>query len=134
MPTLSEETAGPQYGSSRSSQSFHEAAETPQLQTPQPPTPSINIDDTTYPADRIMTSASAMYEAGNAAREHRGLRRFRTAGSSALRNETPAADEYGSDVVDYLDLVGMLKAAYYVRSTVLATDYQQIRRSVRLVP
>jgi hypothetical protein len=48
-----------------------------------------------------------MNEAGNAARANRGLQRFRTGGSNMPRNENPAADEYRSDVVDLLDLVGM---------------------------
>jgi hypothetical protein len=48
-----------------------------------------------------------MHEAGNAARSNRGLQRFRTGGSAMPRNERPQANEYRSDVVDLLDLVGM---------------------------
>jgi hypothetical protein len=101
MPTISEGVTTGQNVPSESSQSYHEAAEGP---TP-PVTPSIN--ETGSPAERIMTGASAVAEAGDAARANRGLRRFRTTASSAPRNEMPAADEYNSDVVDLLDLVGM---------------------------
>ena len=106
MPTITEgqtTSLGPQPPISESSQSFHEAAETP------PRTPSINIEDSTTPAERVITGASAMHDAGNAARSNRGLRRFRTAGSNIPRNENPAANEYRSDVVDLLDLVGMYR-------------------------
>lgn len=102
MPTITEgqsPTPGPQ--PTDSSQSFYEAAE-----TPRPQTPSINIDESGSPAERVMTGASAMQEAGNAARSNRGLQRFRTGGSAMPRNENPSADEYQSDVVDLLDLVG----------------------------
>ena len=103
MPTITEGQAtapGPAPPASESSLSFHEAAETP------PRTPSINIENTTTPAERVITGASAMHEAGNAARSNRGLQRFRTSGSNMPRNENPAANEYRSDVVDLLDLVG----------------------------
>jgi hypothetical protein len=106
MPTITEgqaTTPGPRHAASESSQSFHEAAESP------PRTPSINIEDSTTPAERVITGASAMHEAGNAARSNRGLHRFRTAGSNMPRNENPAANEYRSDVVDLLDLVGMYR-------------------------
>lgn len=105
MPTIREGTAQmtpqPQTGSSRDSSPYQEAFE-----TPQPQTPSTNLDGYGVPADRVTTSASAMTEAGNAARQNRGLRRFRTGASTAPRNEVPNANDYGSDVVDYLDLIG----------------------------
>ena len=133
MPTLREETPGVQQAPSGSSQSFHDATEAPQPETPRPYTPSINIDDTTDPAERVVTGASAMQDAGNAAREHRGLRRFRTASSAAPRNETPAADEYGSDVVDLLDLVGMLNLTYKRLTTSSITNLLQTPRFAPLV-
>jgi hypothetical protein len=104
MPTITEgqtTASGPQPAASESSQDYHEASETP------PRTPSLNIEDATTPAGRVITGAPAMTEAGNAARANRGLERFRTGGSNMPRNERPAADEYRSDVVDLLDLVGM---------------------------
>ena len=101
MPTVREETPGARYAPSESSQSYHEAEE-----TPRPETPSINIEGTGSPAERVITGASYLQEAGNAARANRGLQRFRTGGSAMPRNEIPAADEYNSDVVDLLDLVG----------------------------
>ena len=104
MPTITEGQAtspGPRAAASESSQDFQDASETP------PRTPSINIEDATTPAGRVLTGASAMTDAGNAARENRGLARFRTTGSNMPRNERPTADEYRSDVVDLLDLVGM---------------------------
>ena len=101
MPTITEgQTSTPGLQASESSQDYHEA-----LETPRPP--SINIEDATTPAERVVTGASAMHEAGNAARTNRGLQRFRTGGSAMPRNEYPAANEYRSDVVDLLDLVGM---------------------------
>lgn len=104
MPTITEgQTTGsrPQPTASESSQDYHEAPETP------PRTPSLNIEDVSTPAARVITGASAMNEAGNAARANRGLQRFRTSGSNMPRNENPGANEYRSDVVDLLDLVGM---------------------------
>ena len=106
MPTLAEErTAGtpPVPGVRRESPDrFYEAAETPMAQTPSASGDYLGG----APAERVLTSATAMAEAGNAARENRGLRRFRTAGGT-MRNEQPAANEYHSDVVDLLDLVGV---------------------------
>lgn len=102
MTPLAEETLGvanARSPASESSQSYHEAAETP---------PVDDIDaDTAGPADRVLSGASALQEAGNAARSNRGLQRFRTAASGISRNEQPTNDEYHSDVVDLLDLVGM---------------------------
>ena len=104
MPTVTEGVATGPRGVRSESQDFVTPMRTPRPETPE--TPSVYADDTSDPAERIMTGASAMHSAGNAARANRGLSRFRT-GGSAMRNESPAADEYGSDVVDYLDLVGM---------------------------
>ena len=107
MPTITEgqtSSSYPQPAPSESSQDYHEAPETP------PRTPSLNIEDATSPAGRVITGASAMTEAGNAARANRGLQRFHTGGSNMRRNENPAANEYRSDVVDLLDLVGMWKS------------------------
>lgn len=98
MPTITEGVITAQRAPSESGSSYHEAAERP-------------ISPTTedgYPASRIVTGASAVADAGNAARANRGLRRFRTNASTQPRNERVAADEYNSDVVDLLDLVGML--------------------------
>lgn len=102
MPTITEGVQAARPPRSEDSQSFHEVGETPY--TPGPA--STNASDNGEPASRVLTGASAMADAGNAARANRGLRRFRTAASSAPRNEQPAADEYDSDVVDLLDLVG----------------------------
>jgi hypothetical protein len=103
MPTLTEEarTPPPQQVPAESEDSFHEAAESPYPRTPdvQAATPA--------PAERVASGASAMQSAGNAARTNRGLRRFTTNSSNAPRNEQVEADEYNSDVVDLLDLVGM---------------------------
>ena len=104
MPTIREgqiPTPGPPPSDNGSNQDFYEAAE-----VPQPYTPSINVDYATDPAERVMTGASTVSEAGNAARANRGLARYRTGGSAMPTNERPARDEYRSDVVDLLDLVG----------------------------
>lgn len=101
MATLSEEGGG---GSARepfptgSPQEFYEAAQTPA------PRDTDSIGES--PARRVLTGASAMHSAGNAARTNRGLQRMRTNASVASRNEQPTTDEYHSDVVDLLDLVG----------------------------
>ena len=100
MPTLTEETPGARHAPSESTQDWYEAQE-----TPRPQTPAIEMDDGS-PAERVITGASNMQDAGNAARANRGLQRFRT-GGSAMPRDAPAADEYNSDVVDLLDLVGM---------------------------
>lgn len=102
MPTITEGVQSSRPQPSEDSMSFHEAPDRPY--TPGPA--STNASEAGEPASRIMTSASAMADAGNAARANRGLRRFRTTASSAPRNEQVAADEYESDVVDLLDLVG----------------------------
>lgn len=68
----------------------------------------MNYSDNGDPMERIETGASAVTGAGHAARANRGLRRLRTAASTAPRNERHYEDEYNSDMVDYLDLVGML--------------------------
>ena len=127
MPTVREEAPGARYAPSESTQSFHEAAE-----TPQPGTPSINIDDTS-PAERVITGASTLQDAGNAARANRGLARFRTGGSAMPRNEVTAADEYNSDVVDLLDLVGMCCYFIHTVSRSPTTNALQTPKSVRLV-
>ena len=111
MPTITEgqQTASrrnPNQAGSDSSQEYHEAREDPRPL----PTPSINGEDGVTPgepASRVVSGASAMHSAGDAARRNRGLRRFRSGTSSVMRNEQPAADEYNSDMVDLLDLVGM---------------------------
>jgi hypothetical protein len=104
MPTITEGVTSARRAPSESSQSYHDVAEGPGT----PGTLSINGTETGDPAERVVTGASAMAEAGNAARENRGLRRFRTTASAAPgRNERPTADEYNSDVVDLLDLIGM---------------------------
>jgi hypothetical protein len=85
---------------------FYEAQE-----TPRPLTPSINVQTPagTPAEERFAKGAPAMDEAGNAARHARGLRRFRSATHSQAgvhpRHRT-GHDEYSSDVVDLLDLVG----------------------------
>ena len=101
MTPLAEETPGiaARSAPSEGSGSYYEAAETPP------------VDDADFgterPADRVLTGASAVEDAGNAARANRGLQRFRTAASAISRNEQPSTSEYNSDVVDLLDLVGM---------------------------
>ncbi|KAK3706496.1 hypothetical protein LTR37_012706 [Vermiconidia calcicola] len=103
MPTITEGVSSYRAPSSRSSQSFHEAAETPEPGTPW--SLSANVHDSASPAERVITGASAMTDAANAARTNRGLKRFRTAGAPMQRYEQPTDNEYGSDVVDLLDLV-----------------------------
>lgn len=85
--------------------SYHEPVETPFTEASVPPTPGVDEYDaaTQGPASRINTGASAMANAGNAARQNRGLKKMRTNGS--MRDRV-ARDEYSSDVVDLLDLVG----------------------------
>ena len=51
--------------------------------------------------------AEALHSAGNAARQNRGLRpSVSHRGSTRYRNSASAPDEYESEVVDLLDLVG----------------------------
>lgn len=56
------------------------------------------------PSSRVLSAAPAMHSAGNAARANRGLNRTHT---TTTRHEYPQEDEYESEVVDLLDLVGM---------------------------
>lgn len=96
MTPLAEETPGAGLGAPSDSSQYYEASETP---------PVDDMDGLGH-AERIVTGASAMNEAGNAARQNRGLTRVRTAASAMDRQGQPASDEYHSDVVDLLDLVG----------------------------
>ena len=105
MPTITEGMTAGGYAPSELSQDYHEADEVQRPITPG--TPSINFSDNGDPVERIVTSASQVNNAGNAARANRGLRRHRTATSTAPRNERYSAQEYDSDFVDLLDLVGM---------------------------
>lgn len=86
--------------------SYREPAETPFPDASVPPTPGVDEHDmaTSGPASRVSTGASAMNKAGNAARQNRGLRKVKTNASMRDRN---SRSEYNSDVVDFLDLVGM---------------------------
>ena len=127
MTTLTEETPGAEqvpYARSESTQSFHEAAETP-------PVDDIGAEGGS-PADRVLTGASAMQEAGDAARANRGLHRFRTAASAVSRNERPTNDEYHSDVVDLLDLVGTWQYSRILMSGMLLLTSLQTPKSVHL--
>lgn len=85
--------------------SYHGPAETQAGQGSVPPTPGVDEYDaaTPGPATRVTTGASAMANAGNAARQNRGLNRIRT--NASLRDRD-TRDEYSSDQVDFLDLVG----------------------------
>ena len=88
--------------------STREAAENPQMETPM--TPSINVQTPgADPVSRITTGASAMHSAGNAAKANRGLRRYRSTALLPTKEQqanTQSQDEYNSDVVDLLNLVG----------------------------
>ena len=109
MPTITEgESAQPQqtpgqgYGGN-----YGEAIETPMPVTPG--TPGVDEYDaaTTAPASRVASGASALNSAGNAARQNRGLRKFRTNASLRQQANADSRNNYNDDVVDYLDLVGM---------------------------
>ena len=112
MPTLTEESnlargQRAQDGGSGSSQYYEDAySQQENSEIPRPDTPSTQHESpvATPPASRVVTGASAMQNAGYAARANRGLQRHRTAASVRYQ---PAADEYNTDVVDLLDLVGM---------------------------
>jgi hypothetical protein len=101
MGTITEGRTTSGYPPPEASQEFYDAHDAQRPVTPG--TPSINLSVDGAPVDRVETGASVITEAGNAARENRGLRRLRTAAS---RNERQNAYEYNSDVVDYLDLIG----------------------------
>jgi len=108
MTTVSEEVPARPNGATQrvpsdASLSFREAPETPFPETPYPDDADAATLD---PASRVVTGASAMHAAGNAARQKRGLSRTRTAASNADRGGQLPDNEYQSDVVDLLDLVG----------------------------
>ena len=122
MATITEGVRSGRPPQSDDGQQFYEANEVPY--TPGPA--STNASESGEPADRILTGASAMTGAGDAARANRGLSRFRTGGSSMRRNERRAPDEYDSDVIDLLDLVGMYSAVAMIHTL---TDSLQIPKS-----
>lgn len=73
-------------------------------------TPSINLEGDPG-SDRFAGGAGAMHSAGNAARSNRGLKRFRShigLQEKAQQQSSAESGEYEDDVVDLLDLVGML--------------------------
>lgn len=77
--------------------------------TSRPLTPSIDVQTPggeIGPVERLGDGANVMTEAGNAARRARGLRRFRSGTSFTHPRHMPQHDEYDSDVIDLLDLVG----------------------------
>lgn len=88
-------------------------------QTPRPFTPSINIPTPgeTPGVDRMMNGVPAVENAGVAAQRNRGLRRYRTntgpnmGPSRGHGSGRPDADEYDTDVVDLLDLIGKCQQA-----------------------
>lgn len=84
--------------------SYREPVETPQGES-MPATPAASEYYST-PTSRVATNAEVMNDAGEAARKNRGLKRFMSSNSMGPRNENPARNEYTSDVVDLLDLVG----------------------------
>jgi len=94
MRTINEGSALPQ------ETPYREAVETPAPLTPfglntpgeQPATPG---------------ATTAMHSAGNAAQRNRGLRRFRSGTVGNRSDDHNAPDVYDSDVVDFLDLIGM---------------------------
>ena len=100
MRTINEGSALPQ----EQATPYYEATE-----TPRPLTPSINIQTPTSeaPVSRVVSNASAMNSAGNAAQRNRGLRRFRSGTQGTRPGSRQAHDEYDSDVVDLLDLIGV---------------------------
>lgn len=72
--------------------------------------PSINIETPSEaPMERATTGASAMQNAGNAAQRNRGLRRLRSSTVGNRSDNRNRHDEYDSDVVDLLDLLGMCR-------------------------
>jgi len=96
MQTITEGTALPRQPSTP----FFEASDRPYT-----PSVAIQTPNEMPQASRIASGASAMKSAGNAAQRARGLRRLQS-GVSMRRQQSYAPDEYGSDVVDLLDLVG----------------------------
>ncbi|RMY40418.1 hypothetical protein D0866_01285, partial [Hortaea werneckii] len=95
--------------SSRNQTPFREQPETPG----EPYTPSVSMGtpgSEMPPSERVASGVPAMTEAADAARQNRGLKRFRTnTGASGrargpMRDE-PAHDEYQADVVGLLDLL-----------------------------
>ena len=99
MPTVTEGVAIDHAGPPGASQDFGTIQESSGLQTPS--TPYYSMLDGSEPASRVATGASALQNAGNVARTNRGLTRLRT----GMSGQT-TADEYGTNVIDLLDLVG----------------------------
>ncbi|KAI7243145.1 hypothetical protein KC352_g14616, partial [Hortaea werneckii] len=95
--------------SSRNQTPFREQPETPG----EPYTPSVGMGTpgSEMPAsERVASGVPAMTEAADAARQNRGLRRFRTNTGASGRarghmRDQPAHDEYQADVVGLLDLL-----------------------------
>lgn len=108
MPTINEAKT-PGQPVRHGSDQFFEARETPGLRPPTP-TSMDGASQSGSQANRVVNGAPAMQDAGDAARRNRGLGRMRT--TSYMRNEQPASDEYSSDVVDLLDLVGKSRMNY----------------------
>ncbi|RMY78143.1 hypothetical protein D0863_00879 [Hortaea werneckii] len=108
-PHMSTINEGQQLQPSRNQTPFREQPETPG----EPYTPSVGMGTpgSEMPAsERVASGVPAMTEAADAARQNRGLRRFRTntgasgRGRGPMRDQ-PAHDEYQADVVGLLDLL-----------------------------
>lgn len=78
------------------------------VETPGYDTPSTNLATpaSEAPAERLGSGAPVMAQAADAARENRGLKRFRT-NTGPLRRDQAGRDEYQADVVGLLDLLGV---------------------------